>query len=91
MQCLKNVSLGRRFNGGNVRSLRYSRYALSHSSNRKLSQVEDASNTAALRLGCRSKNPDISTEVTESDASDWKFCTLVRNECGMPDAEMVRE
>ena len=34
---------------------------MSHSSIRKLSQVDEASNTAALIFGCRSKKPDIST------------------------------
>ena len=77
-------------NGGKLRSLRYSRYALSHSSRRKLSQVDDASNTAAVSFGCRSNSPVISAVVTQSAASDWKFCTLVRNECGTPEADMVR-
>ena len=40
---------------------------MSHSSSRKLSQVEDASNTAAFSFGCRSKKPDISAVVTHSD------------------------
>ena len=90
MQRSKKVSLGSFFNGGKLRSLRYSRYALSHSSSRKLSQVDDASNTAAVSFGCRSNSPVISAVVTQSAASDWKFCTLVRNECGTPEADMVR-
>jgi hypothetical protein len=63
---------------------------LSHSSIRKLSQVEDASKTAALIFGCRSKKPDISTMVTHNAASDWKFCTFDRNECGSPEVAIVR-
>src|ERR1700689_3674605 len=90
MQCSKKVSLGNRFSGGNVRSLRYRRYDLSHSSSRKLSQGDDASNTAAFSFGCRSSSPVIRAVVTQIAASDWKFCTFVRNECGMPEADMVR-
>src|SRR5271155_1528099 len=62
---------------------------LSHSSSRKLSQVDEASNTAALILGNRSKNPDIRTIVTHNAASAWKFCTLVRNNCRRPDDIML--
>ena len=43
-----------------------------------------------IELGMAVKSPVISAVVTQSAASDWKFCTLVRNECGMPEAEMVR-
>ena len=57
---------------------------------RKLSQVDEASNTAALIFGCRSKKPDISTMVTHSAASAWKFCTFDRNECGRPAVAIVR-
>jgi hypothetical protein len=68
----------------------YSRAALSHSSSKKLSHVDEASNTAALIFGCRSKKPDIRTEVTHNAASAWKFWTLDRNECGTPDEATVR-
>ena len=57
----------------------------------KLSQVDDASKTAALSFGKRSKNPDIRTITTHSDASAWKSCTLIRNECGRPDVVAVSE
>ena len=52
--------------------------------------MEDASKTAALILGCRSKKPDINTKGTQRDASAWKFWTLDKNEWGRPDVEMVR-
>src|SRR5215470_5102818 len=84
MQWRKKVSDGGRTSGGSWRSFLYSRDALSHSSIRKLSQVEEASNTAALIFGCRSKKPDISTRLTHNAASAWKFCTLVRKVCGRP-------
>src|SRR6516225_3254258 len=90
MQWSAKVSLGNRFNGGSRRSFLYRRYALSHSSSRKLSQVDDASNTAAVIPGCRSKKPDISTRLTQSAASAWKFCTFDRNECGSPEVAIVR-
>src|SRR6476660_4363651 len=90
MQCWKKVSDGNCWSGGNCRSFLYSRAALSHSSTRKLSQVEEASNTAALILGCRSKKPVINTVVTHRAASAWKFWTFERNECGRPAVEMVR-
>src|SRR3989442_686995 len=90
MKCWKKVFDGNCWSGGHWRSFLYRRAALSHSSKRKLSQVEDASNTAALIFGCRSKKPDIRTEVTHNAASAWKFCTLDRKECGTPDEATVR-
>src|SRR5262245_48645047 len=90
MQWRKNVSDGGRWSGGSWRSFLYRRAALSHSSSRKLSQVDEASNTAALIFGWRSKKPDIRTDVTHKAASAWKFCTLDRNECGTPDEATVR-
>src|SRR5712671_4476175 len=36
------------------------------------------------------KKPDINTTVTQSAASDWKFCTFVRKECGNPAVATVR-
>src|SRR5262245_15711152 len=90
MQWRKNVSDGGRRSGGSWPSFLERRAALSHSSSRKLSHVDEASNTAALIFGWRSKKPDISTEVTHSAASAWKFCTFERNECGTPDDATVR-
>ena len=50
---------------------------------------DEASNTAALIPGCRSKKPDISTMDTHRAASAWKFCTLDRKVWGRPEVEMV--
>jgi hypothetical protein len=43
-----------------------------------------------LIFGCRSKKPDISTSVTQSAASAWKFWTLVRKEWGRPAVATMR-
>ena len=51
--------------------------------------MEEASNTAALIPGWRPKIPDISTMVTQSDASTGKSCTLDSKEWGRPDVEIV--
>src|SRR5215510_15654912 len=89
-QCWKKVSLGNCCSGFIRRSLRCSRKDLSHSSNTKLSQVQSDSNTAAVSLGCRSKNPDIKTITTQIDASAIKAWIFCKNVCGRPEVDIVR-